>query len=64
MLPVIHPLAKTATDLRRSINRLLVYKEQNPDDAEVKSGVLDKMVDELKEVRRHIPRDFWDNDLA
>ena len=64
MLPTMHPLAKTATDLRRSINRLIVFKDQNPTDEEVQNGNIEKIVEDLKEVRRHIPKDFWDADLT
>jgi hypothetical protein len=64
MLPTLHPLAKTATDLRRSINRLLVFKDQNQNDPEVTNGNIDKIIEDLKETRRHIPRDFWDTDLT
>lgn len=60
----MHPLAKTATDLRRSINRLVVFQTQNPDDDEVKNGNVEKIIEDLKEVRRHVPKDFWDQDLT
>lgn len=64
MLPTMHPLAKTATDLRRSINRLVVFKDQNPTDEEVQNGNIEKIIEDLKETRRHIPKDFWDADLV
>lgn len=64
MLPTLHPLAKTATDLRRSINRLVVFKDQNEHDEEVKNGNIEKIIEDLREVRRHVPKQFWDNDLV
>lgn len=64
MLPTLHPLSKTAIDLRRSINRLVVFQEQNPTDPEVLNGSVGRTIEELKEARRHIPKQYWDADLT
>lgn len=63
MIPKLHPLAKTAIELRRAINRLVIFQEQNPKDSEVEDGTVSKTIEELKETRRHIPKQFWDTDL-
>jgi hypothetical protein len=64
MLPTTHPLAKTATELRRGINRLHVFKEQQPNDEAVVNGAVDRTIQELKEARRHIDKQYWDTDLT
>lgn len=63
-MPITHPLVKTATDIRRSVNRLLVFAEQNPTDELVVDGVVMEIVMKLKEARRLIPKDMWDTDLV
>lgn len=63
MIPVQHPLSKTATELRRSINRLHVFKEQNPNEPVVQSGRIDSIIKELKEARAYIPAEYKDVDL-
>lgn len=64
MLPKLHPLSKTSIDLRRSINRLVVFKDQNPTDEEVVNGTIETTINELKEARRHIPKQYWDTDIV
>lgn len=61
MLPTIHPLSKTATELRRAINRLQVFKEHNPSDPYVEA--VDGLIKELYEARSHVPRELRDNDI-
>jgi hypothetical protein len=56
VLPVVHPLKKTKIDLRRSINRLNVYIQQNPEDDYVKSGEANQVLDRLEEAQRLIPK--------
>jgi hypothetical protein len=63
MLPTKHPLAKTATDLRRGVTRLNAFKEQHPADDSVTNGDVDRTIEELKDARRHIPKQYWDVDL-
>jgi hypothetical protein len=63
MLPVTHPLAKTATEMRRAINRLHIFKEQHPDDAYVQTGKVDTLMNNLKQARSHIPSEMRDVDL-
>lgn len=62
-LAVIHPLAKTAIDARRAIQRLENYKKTNPEDAHVTDGSVDQIIDDFKEIRRHIPKSLHDVDL-
>jgi len=62
MLPVVHPLTKTATDLRRAINRLHIFKEQNPSDEEVANGNIDEIIEKLKEANRLIPKSMLEAD--
>lgn len=64
MLPKLHPLAKTAIDARRAIVRLENYMESNPHDPYVKSGVVKQIVDDLRNVRAHIPDELRDVDLV
>lgn len=61
MLPILHPLSKTSIELRRAINRLHVFKDQNADDAHIEA--IDTLMNDLKEARRHIPKEFLDPDL-
>jgi hypothetical protein len=62
MLPTKHPLNKTAIDLRRSIGRLNVYKEQNPNDPYVLNGSVDEIIEDLQNANRHIPKELIDNE--
>lgn len=64
MLPVLHVMSKTSIELRRSINRLELYKTSNPSDEHVTSGAVGSLVDTLKEARRHIPLTLRDPDLT
>lgn len=59
----LHPLTKTAQDLRRTITRLEAYEQSFPNDPDVASGAVSKMIEDLKEVRRQIPKTFVDADL-
>lgn len=61
MIPVQHPLAKTSTELRRSINRLELFLEQNPKD-EFAPRIAD-MIEDLKAARNKIPQSLQDLDL-
>ena len=63
MLPILHPLEKTSIELRRAINRLHVFKEQNPNDPQVISGAVDALMADLKAARSHIPKEMRDPDL-
>ena len=64
MLPVLNPIAKTSIELRRAINRLIVFKEQNPSDEYVKDGSAELLINDLKEARLHIPVSLRDTDLG
>lgn len=61
MIPIQHPLAKTATDLRRSINRLEIFAQQHSDDEFVAN--IQEMIEDLKNARRKIPVALRDQDL-
>lgn len=61
MLPILHPLAKTAIQLRQSLHRLEHFKQTNPDDADIKA--VDKLIEDLKSARNHIPKHLRDIDL-
>jgi hypothetical protein len=63
MLPRLHPLAKTAIETRRAINRLLDYKVTNPEDSLVVDGTVNTIIEDLKSIRDHIPADLLDVDL-
>lgn len=59
----LHPLAKTAIEARRAIQRLEVFMEIHPEDEHVKSGAVSVIIENLKEVRSHIPAPLRDVDL-
>lgn len=63
MNPKSHPIAKTSVDIRRSINRLKVLKEQFPSDVSVTSGLADTLIEALRQARSLIPKDQRDPDL-
>jgi hypothetical protein len=63
MLPILHPMSKTSIELRRAINRLLVFIEQNPSDDHVTSGAVQELIDDLKAARSHIPHSLRDPDI-
>lgn len=56
MIPKEHPLRKTATEIRRSKQRLETYQSLNPQEAAIKGIKL--IVDQLSEVYRLIPKEF------
>lgn len=61
MLPKHNPVAKTAIDLRRSIQRLENFIEQFPNDEHLE--IAKTLIEDLKESRIHIPKDLVDIDL-
>jgi hypothetical protein len=63
MLPKLHPLAKTAIEARRAMNRLEVYESQNPNDPMVKDGTVKTIADKLRDVRNCIPEELKDIDV-
>lgn len=62
MLPTTHPINKTAIDLRRSINRLIIFKEQNATDVHVMDGTVDSIIAGLQEAKNHIPKELVENE--
>jgi hypothetical protein len=54
-------LGKTSIELRRAINRLSLFKEQNTDDPHIPA--VDALIKELYEARSHIPRELRDPDI-
>lgn len=50
----MHPITKTAVDLRRSVTRLQAFIANYQENAE-EIQLAEKLIEELSEVRRHIP---------
>lgn len=61
MLPKFNALEKTSIELRRAINRLHLFVEQNPYDENVEA--VNTLLDDLKRARTHIPKHLRDPDL-
>jgi len=49
--PVVHPIAKTSQDLRRSINRLDAFMRVNPEDVRVRDGSVPKLIEKLQDAQ-------------
>ncbi len=62
MLPTTHPINKTAIDLRRSINRLKIFKEQNTNDVHVLDGTVDNIIAGLQVAKNHIPKELVEDE--
>lgn len=60
MIPVYHPLTKTAIDTRRAIYRLELFAEQNPGSELVLNGTIEEIVKGLKHVLACIPKSYRD----
>lgn len=63
-LAIIHPLAKTAIDARRAIQRLETFMKTNAEDHHVTDGTVEQIIEDFKEIRRHIPKHLIDVDLT
>lgn len=63
MLPKLHPLEKTAIEVRRAIHRLEHHQETNPNDPHVISGVVELVIRDLKAIRSYIPKELLDTDI-
>lgn len=63
MLPILHPLSKTAVDVRRAVGRLEIFMKSNADDEHVTSGCVARIIADLKSVQSHIPHELMDVDL-
>jgi hypothetical protein len=61
MIPTQHPLSKTSIELRRAINRLEIFVDQNPNDSF--APAVNEMITDLKSARLRIPKELWDPDL-
>lgn len=61
MIPKLHPLAKTAIELRRQIYRLECFEIASPND--FKESCADAVLLQLRGVRNIIPKQFLDQDL-
>jgi hypothetical protein len=61
MLPVLHPLAKTAIQLRQSIKRLETFIQSSPSDEYIES--VRGLIRDLESARSHIPGQLIDIDL-
>lgn len=62
MLPRLHPLAKTAIEARRAITRLMDYKYTNKHDPLVADGTVNTIIEDLRNIREHIPAELRDVD--
>jgi hypothetical protein len=60
MIPKEHPLKKTATEIRRSKQRLENYQQLNPQEAAIKG--VKPIVDQLSHVYALIPKEFRKKD--
>jgi outer membrane protein assembly factor BamD (BamD/ComL family) len=58
---MIHPIAKTSIELRRSIQRLENFIERNPND--VYTPKVQELIEDLKSARSHIPSELRDQDI-
>jgi hypothetical protein len=61
MLPVVHPIAKTAIQLRQSIKRLETFVLSNPNDEHIRE--VKELLKDLEAARDHIPGHLLDVDL-
>lgn len=50
MLPIVHPMEKTKTEVKRSVQRLELYVKSNPEDAKALStlSLLKRIMELLK----------------
>jgi hypothetical protein len=56
MIPKEHALKKTATEIRRSKQRLETYQSLNPQEAAIKG--IKPIIDKLSEVYSIIPKEY------
>lgn len=61
MLPILHPMAKTSIELRRSIQRLENFIDRNPNDIYIPK--VQGLIEDLKSARSHIPVELRDPDV-
>jgi hypothetical protein len=61
IIPIQHPLSKTSIDLRRAINRLEIFLQQNEGDPY--APAVSEMINDLKTARHRIPKELWDPDI-
>ncbi len=54
-IPIVNPVEKTATELRRSMNRLEIYRVNNPEDEMVVDGTVRELIKDIKAAYDHIP---------
>lgn len=60
MNPKTHPIRMTATDVRRSIQRLEGFEQMFPSDMNVVNGSIAILLNMFKEIHRVIPAEFKD----
>jgi hypothetical protein len=60
MLPKLHAIAKTSIELRRSIQRLTNFIENNPNDIYIPK--VQELIEDLKSARSHIPKELRNPD--
>lgn len=54
-LPVAHPVAKTETEIRRSIQRLEVFRSSNGLDNLVVNGTINNVLSHLRNAYKALP---------
>lgn len=60
VLPIKHPIAKTATELRRSVERLEAMIQRTPDEPYVKDGSVERVIVGLNKTLDITPKEFRD----
>ncbi|MNP82986.1 hypothetical protein D3C76_1817860 [compost metagenome] len=58
----MNPVEKTATELRRSINRLEIFRVNNKEDDLVVGGTISALLQDLTAAYDHIPDEFKKED--
>lgn len=61
-IPTMNPVEKTATELRRSINRLEIFRVNNKEDDLVVGGTISALLQDLTAAYDHIPDEFKKED--
>lgn len=57
-LPTAHPVVKTETEIRRSIQRLEVYRHSNALDEIVADGTVSNVIEHLKKAHQSLPKEL------
>lgn len=63
-LPLMHPITKTAREIRRSKGRLEIFRLNNSDDPHVLDGTVDTLIKQLSSIAHTIPEDLKETQEA